>query len=138
MRHVTRNKNRDGFIAVTSAVVIGILLLSITLSLSLTGFFAQFNILDAEYKERSRSLAQACAGTALLKLAANPSYTGPETIPVGTFTCDIVSVVPNSGKFTIKTRASYPAGAAEQAVTNLITTSTISTLVVTGREEIPN
>ena len=63
--------NQGGFVALTSTVVIAVLLIAVTLSLNLTGFFARFNVLETEYKERSFSLAEACVQTALLKLAAD-------------------------------------------------------------------
>ena len=83
---------QNGYIAVMSAVIISVLLLSIVAALSFSTYFTRFNIFDSFTKERSRSLAESCADYALLKLRELPSsYAGYETITVsGDETCAIL------------------------------------------------
>ena len=104
-----RNYNLEtqkGFIALMSAVIISIILLLIATNLSLTSFYGRSNILDSELKERSSALAEACADTALLKLANDPSYAPPvggEPVAVDDDECIIDSVVGD----TINVSANY-------------------------------
>ena len=107
-----KNHN-SGFIALISAIIISVLLLVITVTVSMTGILARFSVLDAESKERSIALAEACADNAILKLATNIDYALLATdhnIPVGSDTCDIVSISPappRSGLITIKTQGIF-------------------------------
>lgn len=84
----------SGYIALISAIIISVILMLIVLGTGLTGFSGRFNILDSEWKERSTALAEGCLDTARLKLAVDPSYTvtTPETITIGSGTCQIISV----------------------------------------------
>ncbi len=97
-----------GYIAITSAVVISLLLMAITFALSFSSFFGRFNVFDSQTKEISQALAEACAENALLKLAQNSSYAGNETITVkAPDTCDILTIETNGSQKTIKTRATF-------------------------------
>ncbi len=132
---------QDGFIAITSAVVIAVLLMSITLSLSLTGFFARFNILDMEYKERSVFLAESCAEVAMLKLANDRGYrvSNPpgEMVSWGNLNCEIFSVTESGGQITIKTRAYFPQSGVNRTATNIVVVVGVTDLGVVSWEEVP-
>ena len=78
-------RSNTGFIALMSAIIISVILLLVTTTLSLNGFYSRSNILDSEMKEKSAWLANACLEKARLILATNPSATGKATIPIG---CD--------------------------------------------------
>ncbi|TSC82287.1 MAG: hypothetical protein G01um101420_451 [Parcubacteria group bacterium Gr01-1014_20] len=130
--------SKDGFIALTSAVVIAVLLLAITLSLGLTGFFARFNILAAEYKERSLSLAEGCAASALLKLEVDSTYTGNETITVANSTCDILTIIPTANPIVVRARATFPQNTVEKTFTNLVVTVSNPDLDIISWKEVPN
>ena len=124
-----KRKNNSGFIALMSAVILSIILLLIATNLGMTGLYNRFNILDSELKERSSALAEACADTAILKLANNSGYTGGEIITVsGSDTCTIDSVV-TAGTFTL--HANY-----HNSFTNLQVIVNTTTLAVTHWEEI--
>lgn len=100
-------KNNSGFVALISAIIISVILLLIATNLSLTGFYDRSNILDSELKERSSALAEACADTALLKLANDPNYIGGETITVsGSDTCTIDPTILSDPR-TFITKADY-------------------------------
>ena len=109
------NKKENGFIALMTAIVLSFILMITAVALNQTSFFARSEILDAEYKNRSSALAEACVDTALLKLAVNPGYAGPDPdIPVGSDTCDIRPVITTGSQKIIQTRAEF-----QEAATNL-------------------
>lgn len=97
---------QNGYIALTSAIIITILLLAITVSLGFSGFFTRFNILDSESKERSLALAEACIDKAMLNIAQNLLYNPiNETVAIESDQCKIVSVTASGNQRTIKTQA---------------------------------
>ena len=95
----------DGYIALISAIVISILLIAITFTLSFTGFYSRFNVLDSENKKISSALAEACVNSAMVKLANDKDYVLIATdhaIPVGGNTCNIVEIkLPRTNPVTI-------------------------------------
>ena len=87
----TQKNKKNGFVALISAVIISVLLLIITVGVSMTGIMGRFNVLDAESKERSISLAEACADTAILNFSQ--AFSPPSTVTAGSDTCSIFPVV---------------------------------------------
>lgn len=77
-----RAPEQKGFIALTSALIICAVMLLIATGGSLAGFYTRMNALNDEYKERSFSLAEACANQTLLKLLSTPTYGGSATTTV--------------------------------------------------------
>lgn len=131
---IPTSKKDEGFIALITAIALTLILLVVTVTLNQTGFFTRSTLLDAEYKERSSALAEACVDTALLKLAADPTYTGPDTVAVGSDSCDIISVSPpGSPTRTIQTRAVF-----QEAATNLEVVINDSDLSVVSWNELPS
>lgn len=134
---------QSGFIALISAIIISVVLLAIAATLSLSGFYTRFNILDSEYKKRSLGLAEACAETALLDLANNINYTlqaSDGSVPVGTDTCAIVSISPGpprSGPVTIVTKGIFPSTGPEQAHSNIKVIIDSTTLNINSWVETP-
>ncbi len=135
---------RDGFIALVSAVVISVLLIGFTFAVGTSGFGARFRILTSEYKERSRALAEACADAALLKLAKDAGYApaaecvavGESSCPGGPDVCTVLAVqrnMPSAGKHTITTRATF-----QRAVTNIKVVVNAADLSTVSWEEVPN
>lgn len=100
-----------GFVALMSVVIIGAILLVFVVTLGVTSFFARRDALTYENKAVSRALAEGCVNAALVRAAADPSYTGGECIAEGGVcggadpqkVCRICSV---SGT-TIRARARY-------------------------------
>src|SRR3989338_1096164 len=126
-------KNNTGFVALMSAIIISVILLLIVTNLSLTGFYSRSDILDSELKERSSALAEACADTALLKLANDTSYIGGGTpvIVNGSETCTIdTTTATNPRVFTVHANFN------NIYFTNLQISVNVTTLAVTGWEEI--
>lgn len=101
-------KDQSGFVALTSAIIIVLVLVTITVIASLSGFLGRFNILDGELKEVSTGLAEACVEIAILKLSQNPLYAGNENdIPLEDGACDILTIAPSGGNKVVKTRAIF-------------------------------
>ena len=105
---------KKGYIALISSIIISMLMLMISLTLSFTGFFSRINILNAEFKEISLRLAEACADMALLKLSENQSYQGNENIAINDKQCSILIIEAAGDEKIIKTKANF-----QKAVTNL-------------------
>jgi len=83
---------QQGFVALLSVIIISFVLVLVATTLSFTGYFTRFNILDSESKKRSESLADACIEQARLELAVDANFTRsniPSTsIPIDSGFCD--------------------------------------------------
>ncbi len=131
MNQSEKIKKNTGFVALISAIIISVILLLIVTNVSLTGFYSRFNILDSELKERSLSLAEGCADTAILKLANNPSYSPTnEVVTIGADSCTIISITGSTTK-TILTKADF-----KNYITKLQITINTTTLAVNSWDEI--
>ena len=134
---------KNGFVALITSIVLSAILLTVAIALNQIGFLTRGEILDSEYKTRSSALAEACADIALLKLAANPAYSGGEpSIAVGSDTCAIGVVsqnTPISGQTTIITSAVFPASSvtSQNAVTKLKIVVQSSDLKTVSWDETP-
>ncbi len=123
-----------GYIALTSAIFIGAMVLVIIFVISTGSFLSRVNISTTSYKEKSSLLARACVEEALLKLSQNSSYSGNETISIASDTCRIISIVASgTAEKVISTQAQF-----NSSFTNLKVTVNSSTLSVVRREELPN
>jgi len=94
-----------GYIAITSAIIITILILAIVITISTTGYFSRFNILGLLSKDSSSALSEGCTDTALLELALDRDYAGATTTVVASTTCEILAIETNGDLKTVKTRA---------------------------------
>ncbi len=123
---------QHGFIALMSVIIVSVILLLIATTLSLSGFYGRYDILDSELKERSTANAEACIDQAVLELANNPSFLGNATTTIsGTYSC-YIGLVDSSvaGKFTFKTRSMY-----QNMYTNVKVTVNSSTFDTISWEE---
>jgi hypothetical protein len=114
-----KTKNKTGFIALMSAIIISVVLLVLATTLSVAGFFSRFNVLDAQYKQQSSGLARGCIDAALLQLAQDPNNITIGDVSVGSAGCSIIAIqkdTPAAGEVTIKTKA-----VVNQAATNFQT-----------------
>ncbi len=123
--------NERGYIALVSTITISILLLAVILGASITGFYNRLDILNHEYKQRSVSLAEACADVALLNLTGNPLYTGSTTVAIGPDACTIYPVMASAGQYLIKTKAIY-----QRAVTNIGVVASSSDMSIVSWQEL--
>src|SRR3989338_10652840 len=95
------NTNQSGFILLMSSIVISAILVVVVFSLSFSGFFTRFNLLDSYNKEASLALANACGDIAVLKFIQDDTYSGNETLPIGSDSCGVLLISP--GSYEIKT-----------------------------------
>lgn len=128
-----RNSARSGYIALTAAIIIVVLLSVTALTVGLNSFLGRINILDNSFKERSRALAQGCVEVTLLKLSQNGSYAGNEAIGIGNDECRIISVIGEGQNKIIKVQAQF-----QEAFTNFWVTVEANDLSLIGREELPS
>src|SRR5260221_11521416 len=89
---MTPLNNESGFIALISAIIISLILITITVILNLAGYFGRFNILDAEYKETSIGLAEASVDTAILEISKGNTVAANTAVPIGSYQCPLISV----------------------------------------------
>ncbi len=87
-----KQPNNGGYIALTTSILLSISLLLMVTAVSFQGFASRFTILESELKEESIFLAEACVQTAILKYAQDDSYTGDESVTIGTDSCYVVAV----------------------------------------------
>jgi len=126
-------EKNSGFVALISVIIISAILLLIATSLSFSGFYARYNILDSEFKKRSSTIAEACVDVALLKLTTDTSYNPTNTIvAVGGDSCTIQSITTSGTNKTIYTRSSY-----KNYITNLKVVVNITNFSVVSWEELP-
>jgi len=128
-----QNQQESGFIALITAITLSLILILVAAALNQTEFFTRSAAQDAEYKEKSFSLAEACADEALLKLAANPAYAGGETIPIDSDTCTVRPIDPTLDPITIETKAAF-----QDSITNLRVKAKNSDLSVQSWDELPS
>lgn len=133
VNYMNINEYEKGYIALTSVVIISVLIMIITLTLSSVSFSSRFNILGAELKKISLALAEACAETALLKLAQNSSYSGNENIQIGDKSCSILTIETSGSQKIIKTKANV-----KDFISNLKITASSPNLSIIFWEEIGN
>ncbi len=131
----TAQNSNGGFIALVSVLLISVVLLLMVTTLSLGGYIGRFNILNSELKRVSASLADACANTAVLKLAEDWNYSGNETSTVsGSNTCHIFSVTTvGANPQTLKAQAVY-----RNSYTNLAITVQQTPFSILSWNEIPH
>ncbi len=123
---------KRGMLALMSAIILSVILLILATTLSFTGFYSRFNILESETKEQSSALADACIDIALLNLAQNASYPGNLSYSVGEKTCFVGSVSTTGGEVTFKTRGIF-----SNSYTNLKIVLNETDLSVISVEEVP-
>ena len=134
MIHLPQQSKEGGFVALITAIIFSVILLAMTISLNQAGFFARSALADNEYKERSIALAEACADSAILKIAVGATALPAETIFVGDDTCTINSVgTAVSGIYTITTKATF-----QKSVTKLeVKIDSIAPFAVNSWKEAP-
>jgi len=128
-------KNKSaGYVALISILLIAFVLLTISVTVGVSGFWGRFSQLDYENKRISASLAEACVEVAVLDLASG-TPTFPKTVPIGTLSCEICKIENPAGDPTILVRAVH-----RNSYTNLDVdfAKVGSKLVTTGWDEIVN
>lgn len=119
-----------GYIAITTSIILSIVILAVAISLGSSNLLIRFDILDFYNKQSSFAIARSCLNYGLLKLADNPAYSGNETIGISSFKCSILTLETSGSNKILKTRSQI-----EGATTNLKLTVNASTLETISMEE---
>lgn len=122
---------QKGYIAITTSIVLSILIMIVAASLGSSNLFTRFNYLDFDNKQLSFVTARSCLNYALLKLAENSNYSGNETVDISSNQCTINPVETSGQNFIIKSRSQI-----EGATTNLKLTVNAATLSTISLEEL--
>lgn len=124
---------RDGYIAMTSAIIISMLVMAIVFAVSMTGYFSRANIMTSEFKDLSLALAEGCAEKALLKYAEDNSYAGNENISIDSYECTILPVETSGSNKIIKMKATV-----QNATSNIKVTFDANNMTIISWEELSN
>lgn len=126
-----RRPRAAGFMMSSAAVVMSAMLLAMAVVLSTQGWYARSNMLDAEFKQRSRIVASACIDTVILYIATNPVYMGGTPVAVGDGSCVVgdIFLVGNEKTFTVQ--AEY-----QNSYTVIMVTHNIETLEIVSWDEL--
>jgi hypothetical protein len=85
-------KNKNGYVALISVLILGVLLLSILLSFAFRSIGGSKMVFSLENAHQARSMASLCANMALKKFTNDLYYAGGDSYAVENGNCDIVSV----------------------------------------------
>ncbi len=124
---------RGGYIAITTSIILSIVILAIAAALGSNHLFTRMNVSDFDDKQMSLSDARSCLDEARLKLSDDSSYAGNETFSVGSDQCTIVSVSTSGSNKVIEAQA-----AVSGATTDLQLTVKTVDLSTVSLEELPN
>lgn len=81
------NKQEGGYITLISVLIVGAVGVAITTSLILLGLGSSRTSFAVEQSNQAKALVNACAETALMKIADSVPYTGSDTLTLGQGTC---------------------------------------------------
>lgn len=132
MRYQSNKKRRGGFIALTAAIILVLIVMTVALMFSNSNFLGRFDTLSLEQKDISKEAAQGCLEYARLKLKTG-SYGGNETINVGSSTCTILGIQTSGNNFIIQSTSNEGG-----RITNLelvISSSTLNTVSLTEKSQ---
>ena len=96
-----KNRNKDGYIALSSVLVIMAIIIIIGTSVSFLSINDMQSALSTKKSEESLHLVEGCTEDALLRLNKNNSIPSTITIPEGTCSVTINSKVGNNWTFTV-------------------------------------
>ncbi len=138
-RHQAHQASQKGFVAITSAVVISALLILISASLSYSGFFARFNVLETEFKKESLAYAETCVDMARINIVNTPGFTvveQKENLDDDFIDTEcLYAVTLSGGEYTIQAEANY-----NHAISriNAVVTRTATNIPVVSWKEVSN
>lgn len=120
-----------GYIAITTSIILSILVMAVAISLGSSSVLTRFNYVDFNNKQVSFITARSCLNYALLKLAGDSSYAGNETVNISSYQCTIQPIETSGSNKIIKARSQISG-----ATTNLKLTVVSSTLSTVSLEEL--
>ncbi|MEK7195360.1 MAG: hypothetical protein AAB655_01555 [Patescibacteria group bacterium] len=125
-------EKRSGYIALVAALIISAALIAIVMATGQVSYLERADVSNSHFKSSSRALADACAEVALLNLGSSSSYSGNETVAVGSSTCSVLPL--SSGENGARVISVY--GKYQNSYTNLKITVPSSSVSVLSWEEV--
>ena len=96
---------QNGFIVITSVIILSVILILIAQTLSSTGYLQGSNALNFEFKELSYYTALSCLDQALFKASQDLDYAGNETLTINGYQCTVSAFTTQSTDIVIRTSA---------------------------------
>jgi hypothetical protein len=124
-------KSRGGYIALTSAIILVLIVMAVAIAFGNSNFLGRFDSLGLEQKDVSKEAAQGCLEYARLKLKLGP-YSGNETIAVGSSTCTVLSIQSSGPNFIIQSTSNEGGHTSNLELTVVSTTLTTVSLTEKG------
>jgi maltose-binding protein MalE len=90
-----------GYIAITTVLIIGVIVLMISLTTALTSVNQTQYSLNNNFKSNTLSFVESCVDDALIKLNLNNSLPSDIILPIGTCTLTVNSNIGNLWDFTV-------------------------------------
>jgi len=127
----SKNKTK-AFSTLFIVIIIGFIALSITLTLSTSGFWSIQGSINSKNSNQAKSLVNACAEIALENIRENNTYTGTGSLNLNNNVCDYT--ITNTGGTSRLISVSGTVKDVTRKIT--ITTSTFNPLVISSWQEI--
>lgn len=102
---LNKTQTNEGYVAIISAVILTVVILTVAVSFSSSNFLARFDGGSFESKEDARAAAEGCLEYALLKLSANDAYAGNESVTIASSSCTLRPIITASGQKRIEAYA---------------------------------
>lgn len=125
---------RSGYLAITTAIIISLVMLLVASVLGSSSLFSRFSDLDSLSKKESYYLARSCVDYALLKMAVG-TYSGNETVLIGSQQCTILPIETSGNNKIVKAKGQSAVGG---VTTNLKVTINSLDLSTVSSEEVRN
>lgn len=100
-----RFQNNNGFIAITLAIILTVVILAIAIVFSSGNILGRFDSSALELRNIAENVALSCLEYGKLKLAADLSYGGNENLTMGSYSCTILPVEIASSSRIVKSTA---------------------------------
>ncbi len=131
------SKNFPGYIALSSVIIISLVLASLSAAIILSSYTARNSTLAATNKQQTEYAARGCLDQALLKLSSNSTYGGNESISYSAsklvnLNCSIGTITANGSNKIIPVTATI-----NTVRTKLNLTVQASNLVRVSLQEVP-
>lgn len=97
----------SGYMAVTTAIIVTVVMTIVGLSISFSSLFGRSNALADNYRQQALASSEACLDHALLQLSLSSLYSGNEVVnvPIGgaVLSCSIQPLITQGANTTIRT-----------------------------------
>lgn len=87
-----KKTNTQGYIALTTALILSVVFLSVGIGVSMLAVSGGQNSLSMYSAKKAEIIAESCVEYALFQLQQSLEYVGNETVNIGGETCDILTI----------------------------------------------